>query len=370
VKIQFDHQIFTHQSYGGISRYYVELASLMLSRGQDVFISAGIHRNHYLSSRLKGHVIGRYAQSFPRKTWRFLLDLNSAVSEFASKRKKPDIFHETYYSAKTVQASSAIRILTVYDMNHELYRGIYYSSKDRTAEYKSAAVKRADHIICISKSTQKDLLRLLDVPEEKTSVVYLGVDENKFDNSVVLSDYIEQSNPYFLYVGGRGGAKNFSRLAQAYCINEIASKADLVLFGGGALRKGELQFFKKMKCLDKVKQIDGDDSLLAALYRNAVAFVYPSEYEGFGLPILEAMAAGCVVLSSHTSSLREVGGEACTYFDPHDVFEIRGALTGILSKKTDADWLMRAGKERVKQFSWDKCAARTAELYERLLSDR
>ena len=114
-------------------------------------------------------------------------------------------------------------------------------------------------------------------------------------------------------------------------------------------------------------QISGNDTLLANLYTNAHAFVYPSLYEGFGIPLLEAMSLRCPVVCSNTSSLPEVAGEAAEFFDPYDVAHIIYSLEKVVYSNSISTDLLRLGLERVKKFSWDRCASQTYEIYSTLL---
>ncbi len=171
--------------------------------------------------------------------------------------------------------------------------------------------------------------------------------------------------PYFLYVGQRSGYKNFARLLNAYAsLPRIRNEFDLISFGTNAFTPQEKEAIHSLG-LDpmRVRHLSGDDASLAYLYRKATAFVYPSLYEGFGLPPLEAMSLGCPVLCSNTSSMPEVVGDAGLFFDPLDSEAIRQAMESVASSLELRRDLISRGTQRVKSFSYDRCAAETLAVY-------
>ena len=140
-----------------------------------------------------------------------------------------------------------------------------------------------------------------------------------------------------------------------------------VFFGGGNFTKEEKEFFKKFNFSDdQILSLHGNDKVLAKLYENASALIYPSIYEGFGLPILEAMNHNCPVISSNTSSMKEVGGNAVEYFNPHETESLLQAFKNVLYSESRRKELVKLGIERIKTFSWNKCAKETLKVYGRL----
>lgn len=268
---------------------------------------------------------------------------------------KPDIVHETYYLRAASGVRGAPLVLTVYDMIHELF-----SSGDPTSAMKRQAVARADHIICISRSTQRDLVSLFGVDERKTSVTLLGVDPPlPGDGNGVRSE-----RPFLLFVGGRAGYKNFEGFLKAVAASSLLRREmDIVAFGGGAFTPGEMQAIDALGFSGQVTYASGDDRLLGDYYRRAAALVYPSLYEGFGLPPLEAMSYDCAVLCSNTSSLPEVVGDAAELFDPKDEMAIANAIEKVVASPSRRDELLEKGRERVREFTWRKCARETLAVY-------
>jgi glycosyltransferase involved in cell wall biosynthesis len=276
----------------------------------------------------------------------------------------PDILHETYYSKTSVAPLGCKTVLTVFDMIHELYPD-FFAKWDPTRDEKRAAVARADHIICISENTQQDLIRLLGVPAEKTTVVHLGFALTQ-SQAVILP---EPRKPFLLFVGSRGGYKNFNSLLEAYSSRSaLKNNYDLVAFGGGGFSAKEQGLIADLGLsMAQVRQMNGDDDILAELYRQATLFVYPSLYEGFGIPPLESMSFGCPVVCSNTSSIPEVVGNAAVLFDPHQSSLIADAIETVTSDKALLTNLRQRGRARVELFSWQECAKQTLEVYRKVL---
>jgi len=277
---------------------------------------------------------------------------------------QPNIVHETYYSKWTCAPQNAFRVLTAYDMIHERFPRMFLSSGVSTAK-KKIAFARADHIICISESTRNDLLEFFDVPSEKVTVVYLGFDAFDVKYS---GDQKPHYCPYLLYVGQRSGYKNFERFIRAYTSSEwLRNNFRICCFGGGSFTLAEREMLKTNRVDEsRINQISGDDSVLANCYQNAAAFVYPSLYEGFGIPPLEAMSLGCPVISSNTSSIPEVIGDAGEYFEPNNVESIKSSIEMVLQSSERQVDLIEKGFERCKLFTWEKCAIETFALYGKL----
>lgn len=364
MRIAYDHQIFGWQRYGGISRYFVDLAGQVSATPDvEVSITAPIYVNQYLKDRLPTVSLrGREVPSLPR-SGRIYRAINSLFVPRIMKRLAPDIVHETYYSHASSSLGSAAVVLTVFDMIHERFPGDY-SRFDPTFREKAAAVKRADHVICISQSTRRDLVDLLNVSPEKVSVVYLGcVPARHADGSRYPAP-----RPYILYVGLRSGYKNFSTLLKAYGQSPwLRDNFMLICFGGGGLTAGERAMAARLGVPQtQLVHIEGDDKKLAALYAGAAVFVYPSLYEGFGVPPLEAMSAGCPVVCGNTSSLPEVVGDAAETCAADDPDRIRRAIEHVLGSNERARQLVARGHDRVKQFSLQDCAAETRKIYRRL----
>jgi glycosyltransferase involved in cell wall biosynthesis len=365
VKVLFDAQIFRQQRYGGISRYFCELARrLDETPGVSARIVAPHHRNGYVGGAGPGILIGWDADRF-RRLGKLSRAAGSATEWAAPALLNPDIVHETYFWGPLLKGGHAPRVLTVYDMIHERFAQ-HFPRDDPTAQAKRRAVARADHVICISECTRRDLIDILGVPPGKVSVTYLSA-----SMTASRSPDAGIGRPYVLYVGDRGGYKNFFSVVEAMAGSTALVDVQLVCFGGGPPGEADWSRIEGLGLeRARVSWRSGDDQALATLYAGASCFVYPSLYEGFGIPPLEAMLCDCPVACSNTSSIPEVVGDAGAYFDPHDAASIRQALESVVgSESLRADLKARA-RQQLTRFSWARCAEQTKQVYESLHSGR
>ena len=366
VRILYDYQIFSHQFYGGVSRYFVELAR-RLARREDtsVRILAPLHINRYLQELNPEIVSGRRIAWTPKAAGKILNIYNKIASRYCAGAFKPDILHETYFTnTSIIPAGNQLRVVTVYDMIHERFPE-FFPSRDNTAINKRRAVERSDHVLCISEKTRQDLLEAVDVSADNVSVVPLSFDIPQIND---VSDERLLETPYLLYVGSRYGYKNFSRLLDAYAGNgRLSTEFRLVCFGDNKFSQTELlQAEKSGLANDRLVWMGGNDATLMQLYRHASAFVYPSLYEGFGIPPLEAMANGCPVVCSTGGSIPEVVGDAGEFFDPTDSVDMARAIDNVVASPQRTAELRAAGRRRIGDFSWEKCATATHAIYSRL----
>jgi glycosyltransferase involved in cell wall biosynthesis len=252
-------------------------------------------------------------------------------------------------------------------MIHELFEG-EFSRFDKTSIAKKAAIEHADHVICISENTRNDLISLFDIDPKKISVTYLGFSLNK--ENMQRAPLVADAS-YILYVGSRFGYKNFERLIRTFAILKVKNpELRLVCFGGGAFTRDESLLANDLGLSSSdIIQMAGADAILANLYTHAQVFVYPSLYEGFGIPPLEAMSCGCPVVCSGLSSIPEVVGEAGMYFDPLSPQDMARAIQSVLDNHDLKAELIKAGFERIKRFSWERCATATRAVYDLVLRD-
>jgi glycosyltransferase involved in cell wall biosynthesis len=372
-KVVYDHQVFGWQKYGGISRYIYELATqLDKSEELEVKILAIAYVNEYLKKCNPNLVTGFSVPYVPSKQLLNLLrKFNNEISNILLKYNSPDIIHTTYYYPNYLKVENSPIVVTVHDMTHEKLSQFFnhkdiFKIQDNTSLAKQECVKKADRIICVSENTKNDLIEIFDVEPSQISVIYHGYSLTAQENPQLEVDIPE---PYIFYVGDRGGYKNFQRLLQAYASSSnLRNNCCIVCFGGGVLSPDERRQINALGLPEsKVLQVSGNDVALANFYRNASVFVYPSLYEGFGIPLLEAMALHCPVSCSNTSSMPEVVGDAAELFNPYEPESIAEALEKILFSTTISDKLVKLGTERIKHFSWEICAEQTKQVYLSLL---
>jgi len=362
IKVVYDYQAFWWQKYGGISRYFYEVATrLFKDESLDVKILAGLYVNEYLRTVEPGLVTGIYVPKIPKVGTPLKL-LDKKFSKEWLKIKPPNIVHETFYSKGSIIPKGVTIVLTVYDLIDEKFR-----PNSEIIEVKAAAIRRADHLICISENTRKDLLEYFNIAPEKTSVIYLASSLAQLKASGNAT--IPLQSPYILFVGERGGYKNFERLLRAYASSQALMKNfKLVCFGGNSFASEELALARSVGISEEnLLRVSGDDSLLIDYYAGASVLAYPSLYEGFGFPPLEAFSLGCPVACSNTSSMPEVSGDAAEYFNPYDVDSIASALEKVVFSEQRRREIVTLGQDRVNLFSWDRIANETSQLYHRLM---
>ncbi|MCP5108671.1 MAG: glycosyltransferase family 4 protein [bacterium] len=371
INILFDNQVFATQTYGGVSRLFYQLIkNLVNNENVKTFLFHGFYINHFPLADLKEKLSYYFGKKIPRlpHTAKFIRVSNTFLFNRFKPRKKIDLFHPTDFSPAVWQWKQKPLVLTVYDMIPELFPYCFTDFKQRL-EIRKRCIQRADGIITISKSTKNDLLKFYGVDEKKVTVVYPGAPapvENGEENNV---NNHKPKKPFILYVGTRKQEyKNFTNLLQAYtAVQTVNRRFDLVCFGGTPFTPEESAFISRSGCEGRVVRVSGDDSMLARFYADARAFVYPSLYEGFGLPPLEAMAYGCPVAAAETSSIPEVLGDAALYFDPHAPDAIASSLETILFDNDTAGKLVKKGTRQVEKYSWPKMAEETYGVYKEIL---
>ncbi len=363
ISVLYDYQIFSAQQYGGISRYFCELFNYINNYDDCcAHIYSPIFVNEYLNKPDVG-VTGFRLPNWPY-TFRLRQALNNTADILHEKIYDYSIVHETFYFKQRAHSKRARVVTTIHDMIHELYRNDLPNAH-KFIEEKRRAVDRSDAVICVSENTRSDLLRFIDVDPEKVFVVHHGF--SQLHKPIVTPDYLRR--PYILYVGSREIYKNFEGLLHAFSSDDkLFKNLQLICFGGGTFTCFEKSLIDACGLSDQnILQISGDDSLLASAYRNAAAFVLPSFYEGFGIPSLEAMSLDCPVICSNSGSIPEVVGNAAQIFDPFDIDAISDSIERVVFSKDRRLELVTAGHDRLNEFSWDKCASKTREIYISLL---
>ena len=366
MKIYYDQQIFMIQANGGISRYFFELIQRLGATGDvRATLFTGFHGSRLpLRSMRHAQVLGTHRFKVG-PLWPLVTRGCDTVNRLLLRGLAPDIYHPTYY--RPVRRSGKTRlVVTVYDMIHERFPHLF--PDDETPALKRIACEAADAVICISEATRQDLLN--DYPEfaAKTSVVHLAA-APEFTQPHLASPGTPEETLYALFVGSRRDYKGFDVALEAW--RQIAAawpELRLICVGGGAFNAVELTGIRRLGLEAQVSQRPASDSQLAELYRSATVLVYPSRYEGFGLPVLEAMACGCPVVCSRSSSLPEIGGEAAAYFEPGDAAGLASGVAEVLGQAGRRAALIQAGYQQQRRFSWDACACQTLGSYRRCLA--
>jgi glycosyltransferase involved in cell wall biosynthesis len=370
MRIAYDSNVFTMQKYGGVSRYMVRLGEELCKLGNDVEVSGLLHKNHYLAASKCLHARMRYIGDFPFGTRRLMHHLGDLVTNVRLAFWKPDIIHESFCHDRRVGSSKTPRVCTIHDLIHHKFPE-FRGKMNQIPYYQQKTIDRCDAVICVSESTRRDLLECLHVDAAKVHVVHHGFEHVRGECSLTPEDenlLVDMTSvPYVLYVGARGGYKNFQGFLKALKVSQSARHLRVIAFGGRPLSSEEFSLLGQLGFREgDVRHCCGSDAILRALYRSAEAFVYPSLYEGFGFPPLEAMAEGCPVISSNASSMPEVIGDAAEFFDPANSECMASALDHVIDSEARRNELKLLGLARVQCFPWADCATKTEQIYRNL----
>jgi glycosyltransferase involved in cell wall biosynthesis len=389
MKILYDHQIFYRQNYGGVSRYFCELMNqfsfdpdinvvLPLRYVQNDNLAQFPQLNRFWSNRYKflynNHLISSLEKKIRFNALNFASNYiinNQGESVRLLKKQDFDVFHPTYFEPYFLHyLQKKPYILTVYDMIHELFPN-YFKANDPTRVWKKQLIENAGAIIAISENTKQDILKFTDVDPDRVHVIYLGNPFEKMSSRAQIDPYSASplvEKPYLLFVGGRSGYKNFH-----FFIESVAGMLykdaglQVVCAGSSPFTDKEKATLKNLNILEKVHHVKINDRILENLYKNARAFIFPSLYEGFGLPVLEAFSCGCPVIVNNSSSLPEIGGGGAFYFEPNDRESLIHAVETVMFNENYRKDLIKKGYERLKFFSWEKTAYSTKKIYNNLL---
>lgn len=366
-KIIFDGLIYSLQGQGGISRYFDELLN-GLAEQTDYEVVLLLRKNtplKHFHSKIKIETINStiYTKNKILKYFSVFID-GLKTRNFLKNRSdlSNNILHHSYY--RYFKNIPYTQVLTIHDFTNELFPTHFPYFLNKIAIYnKKKALLGADKIIAISHQTKADLLKLYDIAEDKTKVIHLGV------NSIFKKEELEKENtakPFFLFVGQRYSYKNFPFLLNTLSTWPKKNDYEMICLGGGEFTKTEKALLKKLNLENVVKQINiQDEKELVKYYNQAVALIYPSLYEGFGLPILEAMACATPVICSDIAVFHEVGGNLPLFFQntTSDLIKCLELAKGSPSQKDESENKAIAW---VNKFTWERTVAETLEFYEKL----
>ena len=389
IRVLYDELGF-REPHGGVSRYFTELVKHLPEDVEGRF-SAVCSNNAYLQAppfnlprmsqdvqdfirgTLHGHsfpgVSHLYrgcAKLFPRQFPSGELQNRRAFAAEVAKGDF-DILHITdphphFNCWKPVLGKKPI-VATVHDLIPELF-----GNNVRVRRMREQLMKDASHIIAVSQNTKNDLMRLYQVPGEKISVIYHGYLPSQGGARPLAGLTCKPATPnYLLFVGKRGGYKNFDFFIRAVAPLLRQDKSLSVFCTGAAFNANEKALFASLGIEGQVAQGFVPDDEMPSVLAHALAFIYPSRYEGFGIPILDAFAAGCPVLLANASCFPEVAGDAALYFDPSSADDLCEKIVSLQSGPACRPRFLSAAKARLAAFSWEKCADETAQVYKEIV---
>lgn len=361
MKVLYDYQIFRKQRYGGISRYFTNL--IRYANEDDISVPCYHAKNYYYT---------KLTNQFDYKYESMLFEsLNDWVSRLMTKRilKQGDIeiIHPTYHDTYFLKYLKNEKIvITVHDLVRELYPE-FNKHNEAYMENRLKILAASDHIIAVSHNTREDLIAYYDVAPEKITVVHHGLPLKFGKIRINLRGLPER---YLLYVGQRNENKNFRRFLEAYAeILDEDKTLSLLCVGGGEFSEEERELIYNYGISRQVRQRNLNDEVLAACYKQAVAFVYPSIYEGFGMSILEAFKMACPIILSDIGSFREIAGDAGIYFNPLKTESIASVIRWSLDPDNQGtiDEKVSEGLEKVTSFTLENTYKNTYAVYEQVL---
>ena len=338
-----------------MSRYFVELIKVFKntpSLGVEPILNFNTTSNQCLLELNKEFDI---AESTNSK----LIELTSGAIRANFKKSNFDILHHTFYSKLFWQPRfKGPRLSTHYDMIPEIFHESRMGINPHLSKH--WYFKNVNHILSISESARCDLNRVWPDVKTPISITHLGRPEQEHKN-------LQRLNGYIIFVGVRSGYKDAQTLLNAFAQLPENLKLKLEFIGGGEFSESEKETIDALGIRSFVSQRNVSDSELIDAYSKAHAFVFPSRYEGFGLPALEALQLGCRAVLAKTPALIEVAGESADYFESGNSNELSALLSKVLSTSPGANPHFESGLNRASQFSWLETARKTAKVYESLI---
>jgi glycosyltransferase involved in cell wall biosynthesis len=370
MRILYDHQVFSLQDAGGASRYHFELVRhLQGLDGVELDVLLGLNASVMPFASLRQAGTSVLARATRIKPGLARYAINELLSSLAGPLQgKVDVYHPTLYRALPWVRRRRV-VVTHHDCIHERFPQLFPDAASIIAA-KRKLFAHADAIVCVSASSRSDLLHFYDLAENKTHVVPHGFTPLRLPPEDSPANGIpEKAAPYLLYVGSRAGYKNFRLLLEAFSRSGLAESYRLRAVGGGSFSAEERERIASLGLSGSITLIPkADDATLARAYRSAALFVYPSLYEGFGFPPLEAMSMGCPVLVNRTSSLPEVCGDAAFYFEASVAEDLSHSLVATLRDAEGLAEKRRRGEQQVRLYDWRRSARSTLDVYRTVLT--
>lgn len=363
MKILYDHQKFSVQKYGGITKYFSEIIS-NFPLGHQYYLPLILSDNHYLKEKRqffkKRNILPD--RNFPKKevVRKIIYSINGYYSRRCISANNFDIFHPTFYDDYFLKILRRPYVVTVHDLIEFRFKDRFFKQGSIRGQMERV-IRNANRIIAISKNTKKDIIELFGTDPGRIDVIYHGF--NRPINPPVKNLY----GRYILYVGQRDKYKNFKTFSEAIRVLFSRERDLKLVCVGSPFNWEEVNDLKKLKIFDRTVILNASEDLLNSLYANALVFVFPSLYEGFGMPILEAFANECPVCLSDSSCFPEIAGNAGAYFDPNSYESILAAIENVIYNNDFALDIVRAGQNKLADFSWKKAALETLMTYQKAI---
>lgn len=383
MKVLYDYQAFTMQHFGGVSKCFCEL---LMHKPKDLDYEIAIsqsNNSHLIDSNLVDNLVYPamdyqvFAKRFPHlakhKIYKLLNilglikgaeKLNKKESILKLKEKKFDVFHATFFDDYFLPyIGDKPFVITVHDMMPEIFPD-YFKKPNPETKRKKELCEKAAAVIAVSENTKKDLIRIMDIPEEKIHVIYHGGPniDNSFSLPLVRGEY-------FLYVGQRDAYKNFHQTLMDFSLFHRQFPLVKLVCTGKPFSSSENKLIRELELRQNVIYIRPTDIELLNLYHYAIAFIYPSLYEGFGMPILEAFACGCPVLLNNKSCFPEIARDAALYFesDASNSTLVDCLIQIYKMNRNDREALVKNGYRRLAFYNWTQSSLLLYNIYKKII---
>lgn len=362
-------KIFEEQPLGGISRIYHEILPRICNMDEQILFSIPTS-GHLMQSLPKHPQIASYPSRVPIHRllrpqtifWQLQDYLRAKLQTASFHFDKNTIWHATYFQLPSWWTGP--KVTTVYDLIHEKFPHFFNKNYDNILrQRKERSVLTADKVICISESVRSDVVEMYGLPEERVVAIPLACGDNfrQLSQEETPSDF-RVDRPFILYVGLRHHYKNFKTLLSAYATWPRRNKIGLLVVGNPWSKEEQKEIATAGLESNIFCRSGVTDEELCALYNQALAFVYPSLSEGFGIPLLEAMACGCQIVASRIPTFAEVARDVPYFFDPLDKDELIAALESACFSET----IKSRRDDILANYSWDRNARATLEIYREL----
>ena len=364
MKIFLNDNIRSYSLQRGVTRSFWHIVDGLIGHfSENVVVCSAVHRDFGVAKHLRtlqldfkgNHRLGLYK-------------ITDKWAEWMSNRERAAVFFSPYYGTSHPKAPE---IFVVHDMIHALpeYRVDENPMAARFRLEVRLCLERASCLVAVSNNTAEDIVKCYpQIACDKIVVIHHGVDASFFEAVKELP--APTGKPFFLFVGHRSRQKNFLRLLKAFGESGLAKQFDLRVISPvlKSFTPEEDELIRKYALAGAVYIAGGGEEDLRASYASAVAFVYPSEYEGFGMSVLEAMASGAVVAASDSSSIPEAGGDAAIYFNPLSVDSILVCLQRVANLSSEErERFKQKGMARAREFTWERAVQKTVQVINRFI---
>ncbi|MCF0202937.1 MAG: glycosyltransferase family 4 protein [Bacteroidaceae bacterium] len=353
MKILFDHHLFITK-FGGAAKYFAMLAAYLPA---DSWRTTALW-SFNVYAKEKG--LFTVHKKLFKGQGRLSSLLNTGYTNHCIAHSQYDVFHQTNFGTEGLNYLKDKPMVTTY---HDRNLSTIDPHPEIVKRQKQSLL-RADAVVCVSNTTKKDMLELFDLDEKKVHVIYHGIE---IPDSKLLPEEKIFDFPYILYVGRRSEYKNFPSFLKAFAEVRRLRKDIRLVCTYKPLTPEEKIAIKSLGLEGSVEHVMADEATMKRLYRDCFMFVFPSKYEGFGMPILEAWAMNAPVVLSDASCFPEIAGDAALYFDPYSIEDMRDTMIRVIDDSRLHESLKEKGAERVKRFSWQRCADEHMEVYKTVI---